>query len=233
MAPPNPTHREEEAVRRHDADHQRRTSPCWTDDGTMTTFAVRLPRRPVVARLWGRDPLVRSSDRFEALALVLAVVVALLAVPIAGAIGTVVHDSRRDHYAEQASNRSSVVATVTDIPTFPDGPPIGAITVPATWSVGGIEHTGGLAVPSTANIGDPIEIWVDNDNGAWVPAPTSTTRAAVDAVAAALLIWMVVAGTATTLFIISRAACNRIRFARWQLGLDDLVGHDGHSKRHP
>jgi hypothetical protein len=200
----------------------------------MTTFALRLPRWPVLMRMWGRGPLVRNSDRIEALVLVLAVVVSLLAIPIAGAIGTVVHDSRRDHYAEQARNRSPVVATVTAVPTFSDGPPLGAITVPAQWSVGGTEHTGTLAAPSTAKIGDPIEIWVDNNNGAWVSAPTSTTRAAVEAVTVAVLIWLAVAGTATTLFITSRAACNRIRFARWQLGIDELVGHGGgHSRHHP
>ena len=74
-------------------DHQRRTGH-WLDEGAaMDTFTVRSPRWLVV-RLFGRNPLIRISDRIEALALVLTVVVSLLAAPIAAAVGTAVYDSR-------------------------------------------------------------------------------------------------------------------------------------------
>ena len=53
------------------------------------------------AALLGGNPLVRTTDRVEALVMVLTVVVSLLAVPIAAAAGTAVHDSRRLVYAEQ------------------------------------------------------------------------------------------------------------------------------------
>jgi hypothetical protein len=38
----------------------------------MDTLTLRLPRWPVLLRLLGRDPLVRTTDRIEALVLVLA-----------------------------------------------------------------------------------------------------------------------------------------------------------------
>ena len=60
----------------------------------MVTFTVRLQRWRFV-QPFGRHPLVRASDRVEALVLVLAVVVSLLAAPIAAAVGTAVYDSRR------------------------------------------------------------------------------------------------------------------------------------------
>ena len=82
----------------------------------MDTFTVRLPRWPILLRLLGRDPLVRTTDRIEALVLVLAVAVSLLAAPIAAAVGTAVYDSRRQVYAEQADTRDTVAATVTDVP---------------------------------------------------------------------------------------------------------------------
>lgn len=197
----------------------------------MTTFNVHLPRWPVLIRLLGRDPLVRTMDRVEALILALAVVVSLLAVPIAAAAGTTVYDARRDHYTEQAATRSSVVATVTEVPTFRDGPPIGATTVQARWSVGGSEHTGAIAAPATAKVGDPAQMWVDNTTGAWAPAPASTTRAAAEAMTVALLMWLGAAGACMTLFVITRAVCRRTRFSRWQLGLDALVDGDGHARR--
>jgi hypothetical protein len=177
--------------------------------------------------------MVRSTDRVEALILTLAVVVALLAVPIAAAVGTAVHDARRDHYAGQAASRSLVSATITEVPTFADGPPHGATTVQALWSVGETEHTGALAAPTTSKVGDTVQIWVDNNTGKWSAEPTSTARAALEAVTAALLIWTGVAGAVLVLYIGTRATCDRIRFTRWQLGFADLVEHgDGRTRHH-
>ena len=88
----------------------------------MDTFTVRLPRWLVV-RLFGRNPLIRISDRIEALVLVLTVVVSLLAVPIAAAVGTAVYDSRSRLYAEQAQTQAQVTATVIDSPARSDTTP--------------------------------------------------------------------------------------------------------------
>ena len=100
--------------------------------------------------------------------------------------------------------------------------------MPARWTAAGAEHTGTVKAPSTTKTGDPVEIWVDN-NGAQVPAPTPTTRAAVEAVTGALVIWICVAAIAATLFTVTRAVCDRIRFTGWQHDLDSLVGNgDGY-----
>ena len=83
------------------------------EEAVMDTFFVaRLPKWSIV--LFGRNPLVRTSDWVEALVLVLTVFVSLLAVPIACAVGTAVHDSHQQLYAEQAQTRHNVTATVTD-----------------------------------------------------------------------------------------------------------------------
>jgi hypothetical protein len=55
----------------------------------METFTLA-PVGGWIVRAFGRNPLVRTSDRIEALLLILAVAVALAAAPIAGAIGTAV-----------------------------------------------------------------------------------------------------------------------------------------------
>jgi len=94
--------------------HDQRGAIHWrADEAAMDTFTVRLPRWPILLRLLGRDPLVRTTDRIEALVLVLAVVVSLLAAPITAAVGTAVYDSSRHIYAEQAHTRHTVTATVT------------------------------------------------------------------------------------------------------------------------
>jgi hypothetical protein len=217
----------------HGPHDQRGTAHWRADEAVMDTFTVSLPRWPILLRLVGRDPLVRTTDRIEALVLVLAVVVSLIAAPIAAAVGTEVHDSSRRIYAEQAHTRHSVAATVTDVPASQQVLRTSTITVQARWSAAGAEHTGAVKTQSTTKTGDPIEIWVDN-NGAQVPAPTRTTRAAVEAVTGVLMIWVSVAAAAAALFTVTRAVCLRIRFTGWQHDLDSLVGHgDGHTTNQP
>jgi hypothetical protein len=209
--------------------HDQRGTAHWRPDATaMDSYTMRLPRWPLLLRLLGRDPLVRTTDRIQALVSVLTVVATLLAAPIAAAIGTQVYDSRRDVYAELATTHDTVAATVTDVPASQQDLGTTTITVQARWSAAGTEHTGAVKAPSTVEAGDPIEIWVDH-NGAQVPAPTPTTRAAVEAVTVALVIWICFAAMAASLFTLTRAVCNRIRSTGWQHDLDTLIGHgDGH-----
>ena len=211
--------------------HDHRGTAQWcADEVTMDTFTVRVPRWPILLRLTGRDPLVRTTDRIEALVFVLAVAVSLLAAPIAAAVGTAVYDSNRHIYAEQAHTRRTVTATVTDVPASQISR-TGTTTVSARWTAGGTEHTDTVKAPSTTRTGDTIEIWVDN-NGTQVPAPTPTTRAAAEAAMGSLVIWICVAAIAATLFTATRSVCDRIRFTRWQHDLDNLVDNgDGH--QHP
>ena len=212
----------------HGPHDQRGTAHWRADAAAMDTFTVRLPRWPIALRLLGRDPLVRTTDRIEALVFVLAVVVSLLAAPIAAAVGTAVYDSSRHIYAEQAHIRHTVAATVTDVPASQQILRTGTTTVSARWTAVGTEHTGAVKAQSTAKTGDTIEIWVDN-NGAQAPAPTPTTRAAAEAAMGALVIWISVAAIAATLFTVTRAVCDRIRFTGWQHDLDSMVGNgDGH-----
>ena len=113
---PKPIRREGISMKPHRPHDERGTTHWRADEAAMDTFTVRLPRWPILLRLLGRDPLVRTTDRIEALVFVLAVVVSLLAAPIAAAVGTAVYDSSRHIYAEQAHTRHTVAATVTDVP---------------------------------------------------------------------------------------------------------------------
>jgi hypothetical protein len=194
------------------------------DDVAMDTFDVRLPRWPVLLQLFGRDPLVRNTDRAEALVLVLVIVISLLTIPIAAAIGTAVHDSNRRAYAEQALNRQAVTATVIDVPAARHESPTGAIDVAARWTVGGAHHTGVVTAQSTVKSGDAIAIWIAG-NGDQVPAPTPTTRAAVEATLSGFAIWMSAVATAATLYTLARAACDRIRSSGWEQDLNNMLGY--------
>ena len=118
----------------------------------------------------------------------LAVMVSLLAVPVAAAVGTAVHDSRRDIYAQQHHTRHLVTATITDDTAAQNISRTNTATMAARWSAAGAEHTGAVTAQSATEPGDQVAIWVD-DSGALTDEPTPTTRAGVDAVTAALFMW--------------------------------------------
>lgn len=192
----------------------------------MDTFTLRLPRWLIV-RIVGRNPLVRTSDRVQAAMLVLTVMVSLLAVPVAAAVGTAVHDSMRRFHTEQAQTRHTVAATVIN-DSAANQPPWTrkTVTVQARWFAGASQHTGALNAQPTAKAGDRIDVWVDSD-GHRVDKPTPVSRAAANAVLTAAAIWLSVAAAAATLFALSQLVLDRIRAAAWQHDIDNLVGHGG------
>jgi hypothetical protein len=213
----------------HPNDRPTRTRAAADED--LETFAVRLPRGPVLG-LFRRNPLLRASDRVEALVLALAVMVSLLAVPVAAAVGTAIHESRRDVYAQQLHNRHLITATITDSAAAQNISRTNTVTVAARWLAAGTEHTGAVAAQSATEPGDHVAIWVDN-NGALTDEPTPTIRAGVDAVTAALFMWAGVTAAAAILFAGTRAVCDRIRAIRWQQAIDTLVGRDGRKPSQP
>jgi hypothetical protein len=132
--------------------HDRPISTHAAADEGMETFTVRLPRWPIFG-LFRRNPLLRASDRLEALVLVLAVMVSLLAVPVAAAVGTAIHDSRRDVYAQQLHNRHLVTATITDDAAAQNISQTNTATMAARWSAAGTEHTGAVTAQSATEPG--------------------------------------------------------------------------------
>lgn len=204
----------------HRPDHLRPAGD--PDDGAaMESFTVPLPRG-LSSRLFGHNPLIRASDRLEALMLVLVIAISLLAIPIGAAVGTAVHESSSRVHAEQAQGRRQLTAT-----SIGDSHPrrdleSPTVTVPARWSVDGIEHTGDVAAPLNVKTGDAIEIWVDAKGAPVRPAVRTTVDAGV---AFAVATWSTMSLLAAGLFAVVRVALDRSRYARWQRDFDSLVGH--------
>jgi hypothetical protein len=213
-------------MNRSHPDHQRSTGDRLGEDAAMDTFTVRLPRWRSM-RLFGRNPLIRAGDRVEALVVVFAVVVVLLAAPIAAAVGTAVYDSRSHLYAQQAQNSHVVTAVVTDHKVTHRKALGQTVTVLARWFAAGTEHTGSVSAPPGVKTGDSIDIWVVED-GSHVGPPPKT--AYDEAVAFASLTWLGAAIAAQALIAGTRTFLNRARHARWQKDFDNLVvDGDGHT----
>ena len=119
-----------------------------------------------------------------------------------------------------------MAATVTDVPALQEILRADPTTVSARWTAAGAEHTGAVQAQSTAKAGDSVEVWVDN-NGAQVPPPTPTARAAVEAAMGALVIWISVSAIVASMFTVTRTISDRIRFTEWQRDLDNAIGNGG------
>ena len=172
--------------------------------GTQRSCNGDVHARPTlwrIGRVFGRNPLLRRTDRIEALITLVALVVSLVAIPVAGIVGAVVYGARDRLYAQEAHARHSVMATVTDASTTFDQDS-GTVVVQARWPVAIGERTGSFVRSTPVNVDDRIEIWVDKD-GNLVPAPTPTWHAVGDAVGTAAATLLIL-GLAITLPVTER-----------------------------
>ncbi|WP_068187509.1 hypothetical protein [Mycobacterium sp. UM_CSW] len=187
----------------------------------METLEVPARMPPLLVRLFGRNPLVRSTDRVEALLLVFAFVVSIIALPVAAAVGTAVHDSRSRVYAAQAQTHQKATATITGDPRADRNLSSPTVTAPARWVVAGDEHAGLVVVDRATKPGERVDIWVDEQG---LPVGKPVFSAKDEAVATGTAIWFGVVIGAAVLFGMARIFLDRKRHAGWQRDFDRMVG---------
>ena len=193
------------------------------EEGHMQWFTVPWWRWRL-AQARGRSPLVRTSDRIEVAVMSLAVAVSLAAMPIAGAIGTAVHDDQSRVYAAEQQSRHRVAATATkDSANSPKGP---VALVQARWQAGDVENAGAFTWNSPVKSGDSVDIWVDQ-GGRQVAAPAPSWQAGVDAVGAAVATWLAVTAATALLVALVRQGLERARYTGWNRDIARLVHDDG------
>ena len=176
-----------------------------------------------MVRAFGRNPLLRRSDRIEAIVTVMAIIVAVAVIPIAVAVGAAVYGSHSALYADEAHTRHTVAATVIESDLGSDQPHITTHVVHAAWRVGGADRTDWFLTDRAAKIGDQLRIWV-NDDGEIASSPTPISQAGIDAVGAGAGMWCAVALALTALTAMIRSPLNRLRYAQWERELKSLAG---------
>jgi hypothetical protein len=165
-----------------------------------------------LAQARGRNGLVRTSDRVEVAVMALAVAISLAAMPVAGAIGTAVHDAHARTYAAEQQSRHRAVTTPTEDSAV------------ARWQVGDVENAG--ALDSSVKDGSSLDIWVDR-NGSHVSPPAPPWQAGADAVVAAVGFWLSLTAVAALLVALVRRCLKRARYAGWNRDIAGLVHDDG------
>jgi putative copper export protein len=79
------------------------------------------PHRWWMARVVSRNPLIRRTDRLEVVAIVVAIILSVAAIPIAAAVGTTVSESQHRLYVQQAQTRHRVAAARCWLDRIRDG----------------------------------------------------------------------------------------------------------------
>jgi hypothetical protein len=188
----------------------------------MQSFTFRVPRSRILSGL-GRNPLVRVSDRIESAVTLIAVVVVMLAIPIAAAIETAEHDRLSSRYAENNASLSQVDATVADTAVLHRiRPDEFAYATPVHWVFDGTDHSGTVDRQTRLHTGDSVSVWID-ETGSMSSGPVPAGRATRDAVTVAVAFWALIAGGAASIACLVQWRLNVSRAHRWNRELDQFA----------
>jgi hypothetical protein len=181
--------------------------------------------------LLGRNSLVRRTDQAEALLIILAVVVNVLAVPYTSNMrGTFyaahIRTIEEDHATDQTVDAVAVAHSVPIV-----GRQVGALTVRARWVADATTRTGTIRTGKIVKAGDHLKMWIDAA-GNPTAAPEDSSQARTDAVVAAFVLWLVIAALCAGVLLLSRIAFGCQRRRQWDRELAQLVGgNDGWADR--
>lgn len=192
----------------------------------METFTLD-PRCWRIGVIFGRNPLIRRTDRIEALVKLVALVVALVTIPVAAVAGAMTYGAHDHLYAQEARERHTVMATVTDFGSDSRG----ATVLQGKWPVAAGERTGRLEVAHAAKVGDRTQMWVDKD-GNPAASPTPKWQALADALAATVSALLLVAVGMTSLVVAMSSRIDQVRDAQWEREMTCLKEDGGRTNQH-
>ncbi|WP_199433780.1 Rv1733c family protein [Qaidamihabitans albus] len=175
----------------------------------------------------GRNPLVRGWDRLEGHLLLLVILVPLMVLPFAAALGSETYARESRVAATEASERHEALAVlVADAPATPLSAHGGAsrdeTSVLAEWRLpDGTRRTGTIRAEAGLPAGTEVPIWLDED-GDVVLAPRTATTAAWEGVAVAATLWLGAVAMCAMGFWLACRALDRRRFGQWEREWEDI-----------
>jgi len=194
--------------------------------------------RAILCRFWRlhacRNPMARYSDRLEGALVISAVLLALIGIPVAAAVGSeaAARGIERAH-KEMNTRHPSVAVTLLEAPhpALVAGAELGFPSqeaVLARW-VGpdGTQHLGNVHVPPGTPVGAEVPIWVD-EAGNHVTAPFGWGAAISSGLEAGLSTWLGILALSTGPYWLTHIALNRLRYSQWAREWEH-IGRDSNS----
>ena len=163
---------------------------------------------------------MRPSDWVQAALFAVVIIVPVVLLPIALAIGSETYVNESSIGEKERQTRYAVTATLTQ-----DAPPLGrgsrgeVVTgtseVPARWSQSdGTERTGEVKTYNGLTNGAQVRIWLDQ-NGNVTAEPVTGEQATFTGIGIAAAIWVGATTALCALYLLVRFGLNRNRFAAW------------------
>lgn len=176
------------------------------------------PRLWPLLRTFRRNPLVRRSDRIEALIVMLALLLSLAALPVTAVVGATTYAaSARAHEREMRAGHW-VTATVEEA----GATAMGLTVVQAKWEVAAGARAGTIELAGQVGKGDHVRIWLDN-KGNPAESPGPAWLAAAEALGTAsmtlLLVWSLLGIVVASV----RFRLDRARDSAWERDLECLA----------
>ncbi|MCW2731383.1 MAG: hypothetical protein JWR13_2199 [Mycobacterium sp.] len=176
-------------------------------------------------RALDRSPLIRTSDRLEALSILALFVMTIVAIPVATQFGHHTYDATIRTVEQEAHSRHPVQAQVvqgsTGLPTDFDTP----LYIVAKWRDGTQQRTEQIISPGTVQTGAELTIWLD-PTGKVVNAPLTPGDAGVNALSVAWTIWLLAVVISGLGALGIRKWLDRSRAQAWERALQLLAHND-------
>ncbi|WP_155980770.1 hypothetical protein [Nocardia sp. CNY236] len=172
------------------------------------------------ARPWSDNPLMRASDRWEAVVRLLAALAILITVPVAGAIGTVQYASTAQRIHSENSMKVSTEAVTSTAPQrvvsigrYSAGS--GRFEAEVQWRHDGREGRAVVEVPAATEFGSHITVWLDQDEAVTTP-PRPPSVAAWSGILSGLTTLVGIACAVVAVVSAGDWLLDRMRGARWE-----------------
>ncbi|MFF5989637.1 Rv1733c family protein [Prauserella flavalba] len=185
-------------------------------DSTTSSYLGRLLR----TLFPGGNPLARPSDRAEAAALLLAIVLPLLALPFAAALGSdsYARESRAAELEAGTRYETTAVLLADAVPESPTAYSGGrqTVSVRAEWRLPDGSSGRGLVVAEAGlHKGSKVPVWLDA-SGERVRPPRTQAMVTWNAVAVAITVWLAVTLACACGWWALHALLDHARRERWQ-----------------
>ncbi|WP_443093639.1 Rv1733c family protein [Nocardia ignorata] len=170
-------------------------------------------------RPWSRNPLMRPSDRWESALWGLVVAVVLVAIPLAGAVGTASYSAAGERLRDERARLTSVTATVRETPARsvtigPRGYAVERYTARVEWSEAGRDGTAVVDTAASTSAGDSLVVWLSGD-GQPVSAPAGSGTAVWSGISAGVVTLSATVGGALVIAWGARQLLDQRRRAAW------------------
>ncbi|WP_425295071.1 Rv1733c family protein [Nocardia cyriacigeorgica] len=163
-------------------------------------------------RPWNTNPLMHAHMRFETLAVALLLLASIIAVPIAGAVGTAAYSGMRTRILTDNATKILASVTIADDPVHLKSERRFQATV--RWYQDGQDNTLIAPVPHTAERGQQVTVWIGAD-GTPVDPPRQTSDAVLDGLGAGIAVLCGTWFTATLLIWCGRLLGDHRRRTAW------------------